>query len=323
VGDLNDISFVAYSSTARQVSFKSALTGWDIGHVLVDEGVSENADLDNDGFEDDDTALYCGGPIRTLRSFDDILGDVVVRGADRAGFAMRRFTLRGGDLFGDVTTLDGGIKSMTIKAGYLFGDMRISGDLRSLVVREGRGSGMRGGDIDGGHIVVNGTLRRLSARAVVNHSLIAASNIHRITIRRDLSLSHIHAGGTFALDGDWTAGHGNIRRVSIGNSMISSNITAGAWLGDNWLWDTYTSEGDPNVDDVCEADGTSVIWNVVVKGHVISPARHGIFAATDIKHVRVRGDRLHVRSDDLPYPNADYDDNTTFLIDVEGNWFLT
>jgi len=223
------------------------------------------------------------------------------------------------------------LRSFTVR-GDFEGTVTVEGKLRRMVIRGFRDRLTRqrvGGTLESAAIFVNGELKSLTADEV-NNSLIAAAQIGRIRVKRSLTDSTIHAGGTFDEYGVWSREHGNIRSVIIGGDLVRSNITAGVWLGENQRWDHDFYSGDysidfvnPNADIVAEPVGRSIIGRVIVRGTIadLDTERCGILAATTVKLVKVRGLNLKVTERDLPYPSdVDYTTYNGFLIDCAGRW---
>ncbi|HET6427002.1 MAG TPA: hypothetical protein VFJ30_01235 [Phycisphaerae bacterium] len=267
IGRLSANSIIADPSAGQAVLSVNPATGGihvlsgDLGSLTSNGDVNANITVDNGG-------------IGQFSIRNGTYGNMVTDTAVRSLTGIGRFNVRGGNLYGIVST-DGPLGSLSVSdkgQGTLFGR-----------VRAGDGIGSAQMDL------------------MINALLSSATDVGRVSIRGDMTSSTIVAGidpsdagfdpahgveaANVQFDGRTTLpwrtplntdilGGGDVNQVNIGGNMIASAISAGVGAGANGWFGTW--------DD--QVRGTGLVKRVKVRGSItgtVDPTEHyGLFAAS-------------------------------------------
>ena len=202
------LSFIATSAPVTLMYLTSPVSGWDIGQILVDEGVLGTLDVDGDGDETDLTAIYAGADPNTPARVEvrgGVGGDVVIGDAS--------YLRIHGDAEGDVK-VQGSVGGLSVFGG-LNGYASVLGDAEAIVVE---GDITEDVTVDGllARFVVTGTqfTGTLTAGAI-GHAQYGTANGVEGKIE------------TKGLDGDPTTSDGYLNRLDVMHGPIAAPVVVG------------------------------------------------------------------------------------------------
>jgi hypothetical protein len=139
-GSFGDVAFIAADAPVKAIQVKGGMGGYDLNGLTLG-GLTFDADVDGDGDGDttDHTAIYCSGPIGSIKMDGSVSGDVWIGGADAKGLALKSYSSKSGGYQGDFTAA-GDVGKFTLGGDFL-GDLNVAGDLGKFDVKAGKAGG--------------------------------------------------------------------------------------------------------------------------------------------------------------------------------------